>query len=608
MLLACSVTGMDAGTIKYTYANDDYGNWGFNKKEAYDVAVRIDDPSLVGKKIISARSFLYATSDIDNISIWLSKELKLENKKNAPDIVSVSTEVNAKTGEIKVTFAEPYTITEEGVYVGYSFNVTALTEETMNPLSLTTAVNENGFFLHTSRSVLKWINYSERLPASAPVEVTIEGDFPEASLGFKSVAPLYYGQAGKSTDISVKILNQGTESVTSIDYSCVIDGATKTSHLDLETPIKPDFINPADLVIPVDLPSAVNIYDLTISIDKVNGVENEAVVKSAVTAVDVVSYVPKHRPVMEEYTGTWCGWCTRGWFALEKMNGLYPDDFIGIAYHNNDPMAVLDEYTYPVSIAGFPSSTIDRGYELDPYYGSASDGFGIEQDWLDARNTFSPAGVEAYAWWTDESKTSIGVLSETTFIKKFSGSAYKMAYVLCANDLHSTDEDWNQGNYFPSYARDYEGTELYALCEMGSSINDLHFNEVAIIADDVTGEKNPLPEEIEAGKVIKGDYAFDLADAVSLNGVDLVQDKEKLFVVAMLIDGETGRIINADKTAIAADKASGITEVKKSEASVKAVAYYDLQGRRTNASARGLYIKKTTFSDGTVTSEKVVEK
>ena len=37
--------------------------------------------------------------------------------------------------------------------------------------------------------------------------------------------------------------------------------------------------------------------------------------------------------VVEEGTGTWCGWCVRGIVALEYMRENYPDKFIGIGVH-----------------------------------------------------------------------------------------------------------------------------------------------------------------------------------------------------------------------------------------------------------------------------------
>ena len=54
------VTEATAGSIKYTYAGNDYGEWGTKKKETYDVAIRIDNPALIGKKITAVNASIFA--------------------------------------------------------------------------------------------------------------------------------------------------------------------------------------------------------------------------------------------------------------------------------------------------------------------------------------------------------------------------------------------------------------------------------------------------------------------------------------------------------------------------------------------------------------------
>ena len=600
--ILCSAIMAEAGAaeISYTYAGNEYGSWGTKKKENYDVAMRINDPELVGKKITSINASLYATENISSTSVWLSKELKLEKKVNVPDI-SIAATPNA-FGEMKVKLETPYTITEEGVYVGYSLAVDELDNVTSYPLLLSTSVNENGFYLHTSRSVIKWMNYgTDRINATAVIEVTIEGDFPENAVGIKPLSTIY-GKAGASSTAAVDLMNYGSSPVTDIDYSYTIDGVTKNATYKLPTPAATDYVHPTTVMLSLDMPENIGEYPLDLTIDKVNGKANTASAKSATTTLNAVSFVPVHRPLMEEYTGTWCGWCTRGWFALEKMNELYPDDFIAIAYHNSDPMATVAETDYPVNASGFPSATIDRGPVIDPYYGSASNGFGIETDWKNARSQFTTASISLYAWWADAEKTKIEAASFTQFVNAETDADYALSYVLCANDLHSTDPDWDQHNYFPSRASEYEGTELEALCKMPESINDLHFNEVALIADTPYGIEGSIPSTLEIGKSIEDRYTFDTSDVKPL-----IQNPDNLFVVAMVLDGKTGKVVNAIKAPVTAE--AGIENVMPAEGVDEvAVRYTDLQGRVVKAPRAGIYVKTVKYSDGSVKSEKLLVK
>ena len=91
------------------------------KAETYDVAMLLNDPSLVGMRITGINVPLNTAATVTDCKAWLTKQLTLESGNNAPDITSIDFTPEGKW--VEVTFAEPYTITEEGVYAGYSLTV-----------------------------------------------------------------------------------------------------------------------------------------------------------------------------------------------------------------------------------------------------------------------------------------------------------------------------------------------------------------------------------------------------------------------------------------------------------------------------------------------------
>lgn len=596
-----------AETITYTYAGDEYCVWGTSKaNETYDVAMRIDNSAFVGKKITSVSATIYAASGVSATSIWLSKELTLDKKVNVPDIMSIPVTLDNR-GEMNATLPAPYTITEDGVYVGYSFTVDELNDYTASPLLLSTAVNENGFYLHTSRTVLKWKNYGvESLPATAVIKVTIEGDFPENALEVKSMDTVY-GQAGLTGTARIEVENKGTETVKEIGYTYTIGNLTKTATATLSTPIVSDLFHSATPRLTFDLPEEVGEYSIDVTVDKINGKDNSAVAKTVSAKLYTVSEVPVHKPVLEEYTGTWCGYCPRGWFALEKMKKLYGEDFIAIAYHKRDPMAVIPVEDFPTYVDGYgyPAATLDRGRIIDPYYGYYENyaekvPFGIETEWQEACMAFSPAFITLSARWTDDKLTGIEANSSVGFVLEEKDVDYRLSYVLCADDLHSTDPRWNQENYYPEEAADFVGTELYQLSEWPEKINDLHFNEVVLASNNLLGMEGILPRNTKPGETTKDNHTFAVTDDIA----PLIQNPEKLFVVAMVIDGKTGRIVNAAKAHVTYE--AGIDDVTCHEAAdIISVCYTDLLGRTVKSPAGGIYVRTVRYSDGTVKSEKV---
>ena len=86
----------------------------------------------------------------------------------------------------------------------------------------------------------------------------------------------------------------------------------------------------------------------------------------------------ERKVVVEELTGTACGWCPRGLVGMKMLRDLYGDRFIGVAVHQfnaTDPMYTPDYADIDWSDGGSkgaPCCMIDRNGEIiDPFYGSA---------------------------------------------------------------------------------------------------------------------------------------------------------------------------------------------------------------------------------------------
>lgn len=606
----------EQGSVVFTYADNNVGYWGKGKAETYDVAMCINDPGLAGKKITSVTALVNTDEGMENISLWLSKELNLvkENKVNvnAPDIMSVTPTVSdyALTPEwtvkqLAATFDEPYTMTADPVYVGYSFDMTAKeTVAQQNPLILSTATNPEGFYFHASKSVLKWKNYTGTLAAVACIYVTIEGEFAPYEVGVKSIA-YTYAPAKESYNVPVTISNLGLETVTSLDYTYTVDGDTFFGQIDLEEPIAPDFVNSTVVELPCGPIKNLGLYDLSLTITKVNGNANASAAATGTTQVEVIPFVPVHRPLVEEFTGTWCQWCTRGYVAMELINKFYGDKAVGIAYHNGDPMTVTNNY--PVSISGFPAGSVNRSSEMDPYYGTyKSYDFGIQYNIEDVINEVALGDIDLSAEWTDSSLTTLNVTADVRFVSDLQNANYQVGYVLACNGLQ--DDSWVQINAYSRYPGEYDGTYLEELTTWPNSVPGLVFNDVVINADACKGVAETVPATIVKGEYYTSTYSFEVGDSFkNTSGNFIPFDKNNLYVAAFIIDKKTGRIVNANK--ISADNMTGVENTLIAPAAdVEKTTYYDLTGRRVGAPAPGVFVKVEKLTDGSTRSSKVVVK
>ena len=69
-----------------------------------------------------------------------------------------------------------------------------------------------------------------------------------------------------------------------------------------------------EVLLPIEADATVGERDKVIKLTKVNGVANECTTGNMQASGKLVTVAkkPKVVPVVEEVTGTWCGWCARG--------------------------------------------------------------------------------------------------------------------------------------------------------------------------------------------------------------------------------------------------------------------------------------------------------
>lgn len=369
----------------------------------------------------------------------------------------------------------------------------------------------------------------------------VEGEYAKngASVVTTDFGKAYAALNGK-VSVPVTLAGEGMEPVTSIGYT-IKTGSTTTEHqLELTDPVT--FMMTAEVLVPIDADASVGESNKVFKLTKVNGVANECTTGNMQASGKLVTVAkkPKVVPVVEEATGTWCGWCARGIPGLALLNKIYRDDVITLAVHgggNGDPM-ILDNYQ--LDAFSYPSCTINRGEVVDPYYGSGSTAFGISREVEAVQRSYVPAGIEVTADWADANQTKISVKATTTFVENVSNANYRIGYVLAEDGLSGTTPGWYQTNYYAGSS--LKDDNLVNLTGGESKITNVVYNYIPVAAyEPFEGIEGSVPATITKDVAMEHAYTIDIA------GNDRIQDKQKLSVVALLIDKDTKKIVNAAK-------------------------------------------------------------
>ncbi len=266
--------------------------------------------------------------------------------------------------------------------------------------------------------------------------------------------------------------------------------------------------------------------------------------------------------VMEEPTGQWCGWCTRGMAAMEKFANDYGDNFVAIAVHNSDMMTVAD-YDGEITelISGFPSAVINRRYVTDPGAATSS----IES----IINNGGIGKVEITKGIYDENKGEMEFEFNTTIGYTSNDMTMSVAAVIIEDNVKGEVSGWWQNNYYATasqtnFSQGLDGTAadwwpyMQKFCSGGEwgaeqiPSGTVEFDHVAWgIFNSYYGmplSKDFVVNEAKAGKInfvipYTGNGMHPQTGVSQDNGV---QNVENTSVVLLLIDDATGEIVNAD--------------------------------------------------------------
>ena len=112
----------------------------------------------------------------------------------------------------------------------------------------------------------------------------------------------------------------------------------------------------------------------TISYDELGNHEVYAdyTIDSQIYSTDLIGFnivEPINKVVVEDYTGTWCGYCPPVAHAIYELKEVY-DNIISVGIHNNDELTIDQESDLrsELGISGFPSARLNRTISwLDPY-------------------------------------------------------------------------------------------------------------------------------------------------------------------------------------------------------------------------------------------------
>lgn len=641
----------DEGLTWFSYiTSNDVGAVGFDNlakglradflagQDKYNVAIMV--PGNYAKaKIDSVDLFILSGCQYDNLTVWVAPVKYVEQDgKNYLSFPKSAAEADVKyvipaadveallkklpannVGPLSIKLPTTFSIPAEGAFVGYSFD--GKSSDAPVVLAGASTAAEGFFFQYDYEGERNFESLGSVIGMSLAMQVGLDVSDCEANDATVRANPELTTLVNTKQQYPFYITNNSAKPITQITYSISVDnekGAEKS--LDLSSPI--ESMETASLPFTTAFEDE-GVHSVELNVSKVNGNTNINKQSSAAYSIIALEKSADRVSVVEEQTGTWCGWCPRGHVALDLLNKQLGDKVVTLAGHFTnsesqvDPMNILGDNITSQAEAyadygwvamnlssmlgggGFPGAVFDRVVATDPYVGvntkkgkNGTYEFGATalvkaiQEQIPSEADFSMT-----ASWADDKNTDIKVDLTTTFnYDRFGSFPYGVAFVLSENGMTGKGATWKQLNYFSKLAgvngaSDFNNPDMAAWFKAGSYVTTTYDNVVV-------QAWNPLGNAAIVDKsktdVVKGEV-IPFSATLKVNS-DLIQNYNNLTLSALLINLNSLAVVNAAKVVLG-NCAAGIEDVN-SEVNNNVVSRYNVNGMRINGAQKGLNIVK----------------
>ena len=557
----------------------------------YDAAIYVPAGLTGGSgTTIDGLSFFRNTLACKNVTVWISTYLPETECEADVEILDVPN--NQLSPELfqyhQVAFRQPHVIPESGLYVGYSFDIVNV--EDMNnagvPFEYTNTPRKRaGSFWGKVRDDTHRTNWSDFSSNYGDLKAQIlfgGGHFNQnaARIANISLASAVIGGTGKAEAI---LHNDGANTVQNVSLTVTGDKG-QTYNVKTEANIPAYYYKKISFPLKADAQQGTDTKTVTVA--QVNGHANT---QQKETSAKGLLYTLAKRieatAVLEDKTGVRYAGAPLGMTVKELLGKKYGDSLVIISPHHIDMME-LDEYHELLAQTYTSVSYVNRKEPVDIYKGSYHSSWGIEKDIEDALKATVPGSVQVHATWSDEDKNGIDINTETVFGMDTEEHPFRIGLVLVEDGLCGTGPEWTQANQLSGY--NYEEDPAFdKWVDMPYKIEGLSFDHVPVAAwEPYKGMEGSIPQSVKAEE--KTTYHF-FAD---IKGNIHIQNKDKLSVVALLLNKKNGTIINASKCGIDA-YGTGIQSIINDQN----FDVYNLQGHKVrhhvnslNGLPKGIYI------------------
>ena len=222
-------------------------------------------------------------------------------------------------------------------------------------------------------------------------------------------------------------------------------------------------------------------------------------------AGELQAQAPVKKVLLEEFTGSWCGWCPRGIYEIGLLNAKYSTQFIPVAFHQGDPMQIGEGVTLEATVPGYPDAWFDRLPQPDGTRNTDP----TQWDSMMTAHLNDPvvAGVSIKNVKYDPITRALSADVVVNFVKAASGDIRINMYVVEDSVSGPSGTTWDQHNYLTGRAG-YESNPFYNLPSVVPGYQHMHV--VRAVLGGAWGLSGIVPATVTAGSTYTASFTYTL--------------------------------------------------------------------------------------------------
>ena len=455
--------------------------------------------------------------------------------------------------QYKIELDTPYVIEEDKpLYIGYYAQTVSQYDYYLVVDGVARESLDGGYCdAVTGSAAPKWNNIAQDY-GNLCIGATIVGDnLPENGVSMFGIELPTYTAPGEPFSFDIGFIGAAANEAKSVEIEYTIGNQTpETLKIPFQEQYYLGFNEPATYTISKVVCNEVGAeVPFSVKITKVNDVPNVSEDNQASGTFQCFdpSLGFTRRFVVEEGTGTWCGYCPQGFVMMQYLRENYPTEFIRIAIHASSSRPDQMEVATTSSVInalfeGFPQAWVNRSYNTMLGYQGVDVNQGLADYYEANKDVPSIADVDLAPEFATNGRSIEIPTAVKVAIDVNNNDRYRLAYYITEDNVGP----YSQANY-------YSGGQMGAMGGWENEPNpvpDMMFEDVVRrLVGNATGVSGSLPEEIKAGETYEYSTSASIANVTG----------DTFFVTAMVIDSNTLEIVNAKQVELR--KPGGVTDV-----------------------------------------------